>query len=66
MTGLFAPKFKNKVQKKNNLQAYHYENVAPTLFLLQSKRPGYWTCTVHFKVIHEHFSQTFKPLNLFT
>lgn len=31
------------------------------IIFLQSKRLGYRTCTVHFKVIHEHFGQTFKP-----
>lgn len=63
MTGLFAPRFENKVQKNNpkTLQAHHYENIAPTWFFLQSKRRRYRASTVHFTMIHKHFSQTFKP-----
>lgn len=63
MTGLFAPKFENKVQKKQNKKppTISLWKCSSHIIFLQSKRLGYRTCTVHFKVIHEHFSQTFKP-----
>lgn len=56
-------KFKNKVQKKQNKKppSISLWKCSSHIIFLQSKRLGYQTCTVHFKVIHEHFSQTFKP-----